>query len=100
MRIAIVNDLSIAVLALRRVLEGAGYEIAWVAVDGEAAVEACRRDTPDLILMDLLMPRMNGAEATKQIMAETPCPILLVTASVAENITARTDPGVMHAAGA
>jgi two-component system response regulator WspF len=86
MRIAIVNDLSIAVLALRRVLEGAGYEIAWVAVDGEAAVEACRRDTPDLILMDLLMPRMNGAEATKQIMAETPCPILLVTASVAENM--------------
>jgi two-component system, chemotaxis family, response regulator WspF len=86
-RIAIVNDLSIAVLALRRVLEGAGHEIAWIAADGMAAVEACRRDMPDLILMDLLMPRMNGAEATRQIMAETPCPILLVTANVAENMS-------------
>lgn len=87
MRIAIVNDLSIAVLALRRVLEGAGYEIAWVAADGVAAVESCAFDTPDLILMDLLMPRMNGAEATKRIMAQTPCAILLVTANVADNVS-------------
>ncbi len=85
MRIGIANDLSIAVLALRRVLEAGGHEIAWVAVDGQAAVDSCRADTPDLILMDLLMPRMNGAEATKRIMAQTPCPILLVTANVVEN---------------
>jgi two-component system, chemotaxis family, response regulator WspF len=87
MRIAIVNDLSIAVFALRRVLEGAGHQIAWVAGDGTAAVEACRTDTPDLVLMDLLMPHMNGAEATKRIMAQTPCAILLVTANVAENVS-------------
>ncbi|WP_455218104.1 chemotaxis-specific protein-glutamate methyltransferase CheB, partial [Kaarinaea lacus] len=42
-------------------------------------------DVPDLILMDLIMPEMNGVEATEKIMQSTPCPILIVTASVTQN---------------
>jgi two-component system response regulator WspF len=56
-------------------------------MDGLEAVEATRRDRPDLILMDLNMPVMDGIEATRRIMAETPCPILLVTASVDANVS-------------
>jgi len=83
MRIAIVNDVLLAVEAMRRVVAGAqGHELAWIARDGAEAVERCSEDTPDLILMDLIMPKMDGVEATRQIMARTPCAIVVVTANV------------------
>lgn len=86
MRIAIANDLSMAVEAMRRVLITVpSYELAWVATNGLEAVAKCAVDTPDLILMDLIMPEMNGVEATKQIMSQSPCAILMVTASVKGN---------------
>lgn len=83
MRIAIVNDMPLAVEALRRVVSSVPeYRVAWMAADGEQAVRLCKADVPDLILMDLMMPRMDGAEATRQIMQASPCPILVVTATV------------------
>ncbi len=86
MRIAIVNDMPLAVAVLRRVVESVpGYRVAWVALDGEDAVRQVAVDRPDLILMDLVMPVMDGAEATRRIMAKSPCPILIVTASVRTN---------------
>lgn len=86
MRIGIVNDLLLAREALRRaVVSVSGYSVAWIAEDGGAAVRQARLDRPDVILMDLVMPVMDGVEATRRIMAETPCPILLVTASLGGN---------------
>lgn len=86
MRIAIVNDVLMAVEATRRVLSTVPeYEIAWVAHDGVQAVQKCSQDTPDLILMDLLMPVMDGVEVTRRIMKNCPCAILVVTASVKGN---------------
>ena len=83
MRIGIVNDVRIAAEILRRtVLRGGQHSVAWVARDGEEAVAKCGADTPDLVLMDLVMPRMDGVEATRQIMENSPCSILLVTASL------------------
>lgn len=80
MRIGIANDMPLAVEALRRVLSlEPAHQIVWVAANGVEAVECCRRDTPDVVLMDLLMPEMDGVEATRQIMANTPCAILVVT---------------------
>lgn len=86
MRISIVNDLPIAAEALRRVLALAPeHELAWTARDGREAVDQCARDKPDLLLMDLIMPHMDGVEATRRIMAHTPCAILVVTADVESN---------------
>jgi len=87
MRIAIVNDMVLALEALRRsVAKRPDWQIAWMARDGDEAVRKCAADTPDIILMDLIMPVMNGAEATRQIMQKTPCAILVVTATVEGNM--------------
>jgi two-component system response regulator WspF len=56
-----------------------------VALDGEEAVTRSAADTPDLILMDLIMPRVDGVEATRRIMRDNPCAIVVVTASVNDN---------------
>lgn len=88
MRIAIVNDMKLAAEALRLALEPAPqYQIAWVAENGEEAARKCSEDRPDLILMDLFMPVMDGVEATRRIMAETPCAILVVNADVKHSIS-------------
>ncbi|TAK97383.1 MAG: chemotaxis response regulator protein-glutamate methylesterase [Verrucomicrobia bacterium] len=86
MRIAIVNDMLLAVEALRRVIAGSGeHRVAWIARDGAEAVRLGAQDKPDLILMDLVMPVMDGVEATRQIMGQSPCPILVVTANMNES---------------
>ncbi|MFA6561413.1 MAG: chemotaxis response regulator protein-glutamate methylesterase [Verrucomicrobiia bacterium] len=88
MRIAIVNDLKMAVEALRRTVASCPeHTIAWIAFDGEEAVRKCESDRPDIILMDLIMPTMNGVDATRQIMRHSPCAILVVTATVEGNVS-------------
>lgn len=87
MRIGIVNDSVMACEVLRRVVSSLpGQEVAWIARDGEQAVARNRADQPDMILMDLFMPVMDGVEATRRIMHEAPCPILVVTATVSGHI--------------
>ena len=83
MKIAIVNDAPLAVEALRRVVVGAGHEVLWIAVNGEEGVRLAAAERPELILMDLVMPVMDGVQCTRQIMAASPCPIVVVTSTVA-----------------
>jgi two-component system, chemotaxis family, response regulator WspF len=95
MRIAIANDSRAAAEALRRVIAASDHVLAWIAHDGEEAVRLCVDDRPDLVLMDLNMPRLDGVEATREIMRRAPCAILVVTARPQDNVG-----GVFRALGA
>ena len=87
MRIGIVNDSLMAREALRRaVVSASTHQVAWLACDGQEAVQKAVTDSPDLILMDLIMPGVDGVEATRQIMEKAPCPILVVTATVSGHL--------------
>lgn len=86
MRIAIVNDSPTAVRVLEQtVRRSPRHELLWTAPDGVEAIARCREQTPDVILMDLVMPGLDGAGATREIMRHCPTAILVVTASVGAN---------------
>ena len=70
---------------LARVLENAaGIEVVGVASDGQAGLEAARATRPDVILMDLSMPRLDGVAATRAIIAELPETYIVVLTSFAD----------------
>lgn len=96
LRIAIVNDMPLARQVLQQLILASGrYRIAWVAEDGAQAVALAEQDKPDILLMDLIMPELDGVEATRRIMQQTACAIVIVTASVNTNA-----PRVFEAMGA
>lgn len=82
MRIAIVNDLALAITAIRRVIEHDGrHSVAWVARDGLDALARFAADEPDLVLLDLVMPQLDGVQTTRRIRERSSCPVLIVTAN-------------------
>ena len=87
MKIAIANDVAMAAEALRRVVAStAEHQVLWIARTGAEAVRMCADNRPDLILMDLNMPELDGVEATRQIMEHSPCAILVVTGRPQDNV--------------
>ena len=80
-RILIVDDSPTQLLSLKRVVEKLGHSVI-VAEDGAAGVEVAKREIPELILMDVVMPNLNGFQATRSI-AKDPktshIPVILVT---------------------
>ncbi|MGB0564851.1 MAG: chemotaxis response regulator protein-glutamate methylesterase [Spirulinaceae cyanobacterium] len=88
LKLAIANDTEIAIESLRRAIAPIpDYQLLWVARTGIEAVQFTARQRPDLILMDMNMPDLNGVAATQQIMRQSPCAILIVTASITRNTT-------------
>ena len=89
LRILIAEDETIIRLDLRELLERAGFEICAEARDGEEAVELARSEQPDLALLDVNMPRLDGIEAARRILEERPIPIVIVTAYGEEELVSR-----------
>ena len=80
-RILIVDDSPTQLLSLKRVVEKLGH-IVLSAEDGSAGVEVAKREVPDLILMDVVMPNLNGFQATRSISKDpktSHIPVILVT---------------------
>ena len=80
-RILIVDDSPSQLLGIKRIVEKLGHE-AITAEDGAKGVEVAKREVPDLILMDVVMPNLNGFQATRTITKEETTkhiPIILVT---------------------
>jgi CheY-like chemotaxis protein len=78
-RVLTVEDDPIVRADLRLILEDAGYEVCPDARDGVEAVELAREHRPDLVLIDLSLPRLDGIEATRQILDERDVPIVALT---------------------
>jgi DNA-binding NarL/FixJ family response regulator len=83
MRLLLADDHALFRRSLRSLLEARGYEVVGEAEDGRRAIELARQFSPDLVLMDLSMPVLNGIEATKQLKAELPdLKVVMLTASM------------------
>ena len=89
MRILVAEDETIIRLDLRDLLERAGFEVCAEARDGEEAVALARSERPDLAIMDVKMPRLDGIEAARRILDENPIPIVMLTAYGQEELVSR-----------
>ena len=79
-RVIIADDESIIRLDLREMLESLGYLVAGEAGDGTSALNMARELKPDIVIMDIKMPGLDGIEAAKVLTEEKIAPVLLLTA--------------------
>ena len=69
MRILIADDEGVSRSVLKELLTGAGFEVIGEAKDGAEALDMARKLDPDVAILDVVMPRMTGLEAAKEILA-------------------------------
>jgi DNA-binding response OmpR family regulator len=82
-KILIVDDEPPIIDVLAYNLKQAGYEVV-IARDGEQAVAAARREQPDLIILDLMLPKLDGLEVHRSVRRESETPVIMLTARDAE----------------
>jgi response regulator NasT len=89
MRILIAEDETIIRLDVRTLLEKAGHEVVAEARDGREAVALAEEHDPELIVMDVRMPHLDGIEAARQITDRKPVPIVMLTAYAEHDLVTR-----------
>jgi response regulator NasT len=89
MRILVAEDETIIRMDLRSLLESAGFDVCAEARDGVEAVELARTEQPDLAILDVRMPRLDGIEAARRILQERPIPVVMLTAYGQEELVSR-----------
>lgn len=89
LRLVIADDESIIRLDLRETLQRMGHEVVAEAGDGRTAVELVRQHRPDLAVLDVKMPELDGVDAAKEISAERLAPVLLLTAYSQQDLVRR-----------
>src|SRR4051794_28085420 len=88
-RVLIAEDETIIRLDLAQMLERAGFEVCAQARDGVEAVDLAVSERPDLAVLDVKMPRLDGIEAARRIMDERPIPIVMLTAYGQDELVSR-----------
>lgn len=95
-RVVIGDDESIIRLDLCEMLEEAGHTVVGEAADGVEALDLARKEHPDIVLLDIKMPRLDGIHAAKMICHEHIAPVLLLTAYSQQDIVNKAkDSGVL-----
>jgi response regulator NasT len=89
MRVLIAEDETIIRLDLKGLLQRAGFDVCAEARDGIEAVELARSEEPDVAVLDVKMPRLDGIEAARRILDERPIPIVMLTAYGQEELVSR-----------
>lgn len=96
LRVLVAEDEALIRMDLAEMLGDAGYQVVAEVGDGQAAVDAAREHRPDLVLMDVKMPRLDGISAAAQIAEDGIAPVVLLTAFSDEGLIERArDAGVM-----
>ncbi|MEU3553043.1 ANTAR domain-containing response regulator [Streptomyces fragilis] len=95
-RVVIAEDEALIRLDLKEMLEEEGYTVVGEAGDGERAVELAREHRPDLVILDVKMPKLDGISAAEKIAEESIAPVLMLTAfSQRELVERARDAGAM-----
>jgi two-component system, response regulator PdtaR len=94
-RVVMAEDDSLVSAGIRRLLEAGGFDLIGEAANGEEAVAMVCDLRPDVVLMDIEMPRMNGLDATRLIQERSPTPVVVLTAHESkETVEAASEAGV------
>ena len=80
LKIVIADDESVIRMDLKEILQEAGHEVVGETANGRRAVAIVRETSPDLVIMDVMLPGIDGVEATKRIVSHRPVPVLMLTA--------------------
>ncbi|MBY6435257.1 response regulator [Rhodococcus kroppenstedtii] len=95
-RVVVAEDESLIRLDLVEMLREEGYEVVGEAADGQRAVDLARETRPDLVIMDIKMPRRDGIDAASEIAAERVAPVVILTAFGQRELVERArDAGAM-----
>jgi AmiR/NasT family two-component response regulator len=96
-RMLIADDEPLVALALRAMVESQGYCVVGIADTGAAALDLSRSESPDVVLMDVRMPEMDGIEATRSLMEGCPTCVIMVSGNGQTNTIEQAQAaGAMH----
>lgn len=96
-KILIADDEKPVAAGLQGQLEALGYDVVAIVDDGQRAIEVCRRTLPDVVLMDIEMPGLDGLSAARQIARDPGTPVIILTAHGHPNlIDQAVQDGVVH----
>lgn len=97
MKILVADDEKPVAAGLQGQLDALGYDVVAVVHDGHHAIEVCRRTLPDLVLMDIEMPGLDGLSAARQIARDPGTPVVILTAHGHPNLIEQAvEGGVVH----